>query len=401
MRTLNGANIAVGVTGCIAAYKSAEVVSRLKKLGADVKVVMTRSACEFVAPLTFGTLSKNKVITDMFDMPEYTEVEHISLAEWADLFLVCPATANIIGKVASGIADDFLSTTIMASKVPVIFAAAMNTNMYENPIVMANIEKLKAYGYYFIEPDEGRLACGTSGKGRLAEYDKIIDAVMYHACKNKDLKNKKVLVTAGPTTEAIDPVRYITNHSSGKMGYEIAKAACIRGAEVTLISGPVCIKPYSGVSVVNVSSAVEMHDAVMENAASYDVIIKAAAVADYRPSSVAENKIKKGGSMSIELSDNPDILKELGERKGSTVLVGFCMETENLLENAEKKLKAKNLDFIVANSLTTEGAGFKSDTNVVTIADKHGDITSYDLMGKDEVADIILDKCVKILNQKN
>lgn len=398
MRMLKGVNVAVGVTGCIAAYKSAEVVSRLKKLGADVKVVMTKSACEFVAPLTFGTLSKHKVITDMFEQPDYTEVEHISLAEWADMFLVCPATADIIGKVASGIADDFLSTTLMAAKVPVIFAAAMNSNMYENPIVTANIEKLKSFGYYFIEPDDGRLACGTCGKGRLAEYDKIIDTVFYHACKNKDLKNKRILVTAGPTVEAIDPVRYITNHSSGKMGYEIAKSACIRGADVTLVSGPVSVKPYMGVNVINVNSALEMHDAVLKNASSYDVIIKAAAVADYRPSSVADNKIKKGGSVSIELTDNPDILKELGQQKSGTVLVGFCMETENLLENAEKKLKSKNLDFIVANSLTSEGAGFKSDTNIVTIADKYGEITSYDLMGKDEVADVILDKCVKILN---
>lgn len=399
MKTLKGLNVVVGVTGCIAAYKAAEVVSRLKKLGADVRVVMTKSACEFVAPLTFGTLSKNKVITDMFGLPDYKEVEHISAAAWADLFLICPATANIIGKVASGIADDFLSTTVMATKAPVVFAAAMNSNMYENPIVTANIEKLKDFGYHFIEPDVGMLACGTSGKGRLADYDKIIDTAVYYAYKNKDLKGKKVLVTAGPTVEAIDPVRYITNHSSGKMGYEIAKAARIRGAEVTLISGPVSVKPFTGIDVLKVKSAVEMHDAAVQNADEYDIIIKAAAVADYRPKNIAENKIKKGGAMSVELAENPDILKELGKNKRNAVLAGFCMETENLLENAEKKLKAKNLDFIVANNLTAEGAGFKTDTNIVTILDKDGNKSVYDIMGKDEVAHIILDKCVKIMNK--
>lgn len=394
MKTLNGKKIAVGVTGCIAAYKAVEVVSRLKKLGADVTVIMTKSAQEFVTPVTFGTLSQNKVICDMFELPDYSEVEHISVANWADVFLVCPATANIIGKVASGMADDFLSTTIMATKAPVIFATAMNNNMYENPILQDNINKLKSYGYKFIEPDEGFLACGTVGKGRLADFDTIIDTVEYYAYNNKDLEGKKVLVTAGPTLEKIDPVRYITNHSSGKMGYAIAKIARLRGADVTLVSGPVNLKPFSGINVINVESAQEMHDAVLENAENSDIIIKAAAVADYRPAQFFENKIKKDGKLSVELCQNPDILKELGTKKEDKILVGFCMETADLLENAKKKLESKNLDFIVANDLTNQGAGFKGDTNIVTIIEKSGNITSYDIMSKEEVADIILDKCV-------
>jgi len=396
MKTLNGTKIAVGVTGCIAAYKAVEVVSRLKKLGADVKVVMTKSAQEFVAPLTFGTLSKNKVICDMFDLPDYSEVEHISVASGADVFLVCPATANIIGKVASGIADDFLSTTIMATKAPVIFAAAMNNNMYENPIVQDNIKKLKDYGYHFIEPDEGMLACGTSGKGRLAEIDKIVETVEFFAYKNKDLSGKKVLVTAGPTVEAIDPVRYITNHSSGKMGYAVAKAAKLRGADVTLVSGPVNIKPFEGIELVSVKSANDMYAEVTKRAKISDFVVKAAAVADYRPNDVKENKIKKGGSMTIELAQNPDILKSIAASKGDTVIAGFCMETENLLANAKKKLESKNLDLIVANDLSKDGAGFKTDTNIVTILDKNGGQETLDIMEKEELAHVILDKCIEI-----
>lgn len=396
MKTLNGTKIAVGVTGCIAAYKAVEVVSRLKKLGADIKVIMTKSAQEFVTPLTFGTLSKNKVICDMFTLPDYKEVEHISVASGADIFLVCPATANIIGKVASGIADDFLSTTIMATKAPVIFAAAMNNNMYENRIVQDNIKKLINHGYYFIEPDDGMLACGTSGKGRLAEIDKIVETVEFFAYKNKDLDGKKVLVTAGPTVEAIDPVRYITNHSSGKMGYAIAKAAKLRGADVTLVSGPVNIKPFDGIELISVKSANDMYDEVTKRAKDCDFIVKAAAVADYRPKDVKENKIKKGGSMSIELSENPDILKSIAASKGDTVIAGFCMETENLLANAKKKLESKNLDLIVANDLSKEGAGFKTDTNIVTVMDKNGDNESFDIMEKEELAHVILDKCIEI-----
>lgn len=396
MKTLNGVNIAVGITGCIAAYKAAEVVSRLKKKGAQVKVVMTKAACEFVSPLTFGTISKNKVICDMFAAPDYAEVGHISLAEWADVFLVCPATADIIGKAAGGIADDFLSTTLMAVKAPVIFAAAMNNNMYENPIVQSNIKKLQKYGYNFIEPEEGALACGTTGKGRLAQYDKIIDTVEYFAYKPKDLLGKRVLVTAGPTVEAIDPVRFISNHSSGKMGYAVAKVARLRGAEVTLVSGPVNIKPFYDIEKICVNSALEMYNEVIARVSGSDFIIKAAAVADYRPKSTEENKIKKGGALSVELTQNPDILKEAAAIKGSAVAAGFCMETQNLLENAEKKLKSKNLDFIVANDLSQKGAGFKADTNIVTILDKYGGKVSYDIMEKEEIAHIILDKCIQM-----
>lgn len=398
MKTLNGINVAVGVTGCIAAYKTAEVVSRLKKLGADVHVIMTESAREFVAPLTFGTLSKNKVICDMFAVPDYSEVEHISVASAADVFLVCPATANIIGKVASGIADDFLSTTIMATKAPVVFAAAMNNNMYENSIVQENIKKLKKHDYHFIEPDDGMLACGTSGKGRLADYDKIIDTVEFFAYKKKDFSGKKVLVTAGPTVETIDPVRYITNHSSGKMGYAVAKAARMRGADVTLISGPVLVKAFEGIEVVSVSSAQQMYSEVVRRAKESDYIIKAAAVADYRPKDVKNNKIKKGGSLVIELAENPDILKSIASDKGNTVVVGFCMETENLLKNAEKKLRSKNLDFIVANDLSKEGAGFKTDTNIVTIIDRNGGREALNIMEKEELAHVILDKCIEMKN---
>ncbi len=393
MKTLNGIKIAVGITGCIAAYKSAEVVSRLTKLGADVTVIMTDSAQKFITPLTFGTLTKNKVICDMFSMPDYSKVEHISVANEADIMLVCPATANIIGKVASGIADDFLSTTIMATKSPVVFAAAMNNNMYDNPIVQDNISKLKGYGYHFIEPDEGMLACGTSGKGRLADYKTIIETVESIAYKSKDLSGKKVLVTAGPTLESIDPVRFISNHSSGKMGYAVAKAAKLRGAEVTLISGPVTLEPFVGVNTIRVNSAVEMYDAVTSNFEWADIVIKAAAVADYTPANYSDNKIKKGAALSFALKDNPDILKELGKRKGNKILVGFCMETNELIANAEKKLNSKNLDFIVANDLTGEGSGFKHDTNVVTIIDKNGSKKSYAIMEKEEIAHIILDKC--------
>ena len=395
MKTLKGVKIAVGVTGCIAAYKSAEVVSRLVKLGADVTVIMTKSAQEFISPLTFGTLTKNKVICDMFTMPDYSKVEHISVASDADVFLVCPATANIIGKVASGIADDFLSTTIMATKSPVIFAAAMNNNMYENPIVQSNIRKLEDYGYNFIEPAEGPLACGTSGKGRLADYKEIIETVECIAFKKKDLLGKKVLVTAGPTVESIDPVRYISNHSSGKMGYAVAKAAKLRGADVTLVTGPVNIEPFTGINTFKVKSAKEMYDEVNKHFDSSDIIVKAAAVADYTPVEFSENKIKKGNSLNIKLKDNPDILQALGQKKGNRTLVGFCMETRDLLTNAEKKLKNKNLDFIVANDLTSEGAGFKCDTNIVTIIDNQGNKESYDIMEKEELAHVILDKCIK------
>lgn len=388
-------NIVVGVTGGIAAYKTVDVVSRLKKLSYNVDVVMTKSAQEFVTPLTFQTLSKNRVICDMFEKCDKFDVEHISLALKADAFLICPATANILGKVANGIADDFLSTTIMATKAPVVFALGMNTNMYENPIVQANIKKLKEYGYQFIDADDGLLACGTSGKGRLAEPDVIVDKVREVVTK-KDLSGKNVLVSAGPTMEAIDPVRFISNHSSGKMGYEIARAAMYRGASVTLVTGKTNLKAPNCVNVINITSAKDMYDAVISEFDKADIVIKAAAVADYKPKNVKDEKIKKSDdNMCIELEKNPDILKELGEKKTKQVLVGFCMETQDLIENATKKLKSKNLDFIVANNLKVEGAGFGTDTNVVSIIDKDGNKTDYEKMSKFDLANIILDNTIK------
>ncbi len=385
-------NIAVGVTGGIAAYKTCELVSRFKKSGYDVNVIMTDAAKEFVAPLTFETLSKNRVITGMFEKNYEYDVKHISVAEAADVFLVCPATANIVGKVANGIADDFLSTTIMATKAPVIFALAMNTNMYENPIFRENVSKLKKLGYKFVDAESGLLACGSTGKGRLADLDEIYEAVEECFYK-KDLCGKNVLVSAGPTTEDIDPVRYITNHSSGKMGYEIARAAKYRGADVTLVSGPVNIKAPGGVNVINVNSARDMFKSITENFEKSDIVIKAAAVADYRPESKSDEKIKKSnGGMEIKLVRNPDILKEIGSKKTNQFLVGFCMETSDLIDNAKKKLSSKNLDMIVANSLKTEGAGFKSDTNVGIIIEKNGAVTECEKMSKFDLANVILDK---------
>lgn len=393
---LKGKTVVIGVSGGIAVYKALDVVSGLKKLGATVKVMMTKSATEFVAPLTFQTISQNPVATSMFDEPKAWEIQHISLAKAADIVAILPATANIIGKIANGIADDIVSTTVMATTAPVIIAPAMNTNMYQNPILKRNIAALKELGYLFINPASGRLACGDTGEGKLAGVDTIIEAIKNALLyPKKDLIGKKILVTAGPTREAIDPVRYITNHSSGKMGYAIAKAALLRGADVTLVSGPVSITPPEGARVISVTSAQEMFESVMENANDCDIIIKAAAVADYRPESTSQNKIKKGADMSISLSQNPDILKSLGEKfGGEKTLVGFCMETENLIENANKKLSSKNLDFIVANSLTKEGAGFEADTNIVTIIDKNGNKTDIPLSPKEEIANKILDKII-------
>lgn len=387
-------NIAVGVTGGIAAYKTVELVSRFKKAGYGVDVIMTESAQKFVTPLTFQTMSKNRVICGMFEKNEKYDVEHISIASKADVFLICPATANIVGKIANGIADDFLTTTVMATKAPVIFALGMNTNMYENPIFQANVEKLKSFGYKFVDAESGPLACGTSGKGRLADLDVIYEAVEESLCK-KDLCGKNVLVSAGPTCEAIDPVRYITNHSSGKMGFEIARAAKYRGAFVTLVTGKTHLKPPAGVKVINVSSALQMHDKIFENYENSDIVIKSAAVADYRPKTASNDKIKKtGGEMNIELVRNPDILNELGNKKTKQILAGFCMETNDLIKNAEKKLESKNLDLIVANSLNKEGAGFGTDTNAAVIIEKGGEITNCDIMPKFDLANIILDKIV-------
>ncbi|MDF2546845.1 MAG: phosphopantothenoylcysteine decarboxylase [Anaerosolibacter sp.] len=399
---LTNKNVVLGVTGGIAVYKAADVVSRLRKLGINVHVIMTKSAQEFVQPLTFQSLSQNYVVTDMFDEPRTWDVEHISLAQKADLFLIAPATANVIGKIAYGIADDMLTTTVMATKAPVLVAPAMNTNMYENPIVQDNIRKLEARGYTFIEPAAGRLACGDYGKGKLADPEVIVEEVLKMLNIPNDLNGMKLVVTAGPTRESIDPVRYITNHSSGKMGYAIAERAAQRGAEVILISGPTNLLTPAGVKRIDINTTHEMYDAVMGQLNWADVFIKSAAVADYRPKAVAENKIKKGeGDWVVELTRNPDILKELGQRKqAEQILVGFAAETQDLITNAKSKVEKKNLDFIVANDLTREGAGFKSDTNIVTIIDREGNQEHYDLMAKKDLADAILSKVKKLWHKE-
>jgi len=398
---LKNKTVVVGVCGGIAAYKAADMVSRLKKLNADVHVIMTRSACEFIRPLTFQSLSQNYVISDMFQEPRTWEIEHISLAQKADLFLIAPATANLIGKVASGIADDMLSTTIMATKSPVLFAPAMNCNMYENPIVQDNIKKLQTLGYLFVEPAYGRLACGDIGKGKLADTEDIIDEVLNTIAFPKDLKGLNVLVTAGPTREAFDPVRFITNYSSGKMGYAIAKAAKYRGANVTLISGSTALKQINGIKTVYVESARDMYHAVMEHYKDSSIIIKSAAVSDYRPAEISDSKIKKSSDMNIKLVKNPDILAELGSKKHKQqVLIGFAMETQDLERYAQEKVINKNLDLIIANDLTKEGAGFAGDTNIVKMIDKAGHIEDIPKMTKEQLAHKILDRALQIYSQK-
>lgn len=394
---LKNKNIVLGVSGGIAAYKACELTSRLKKLNADVSVIMTRSAAKFVTPLTFQSLSLNLVTVDMFETPKYWEVEHISLAKLADVFVIAPATANIIGKLANGIADDMLSTTVMATRAPVIIAPAMNTNMYENPVVQRNIQTLKSLGYIFVEPEEGRLACGDVGKGRMAAPEVIEKAVIDAVNRKQDFAGRTVLVTAGPTREAIDPIRFISNHSTGKMGFAVAEAAARRGARVLLVSGPTVLKASHGIERYDVISAQEMYDRVMELLPQCDIIVKCAAVADYAPEKPSSQKIKKTDEdISIKLKRNPDILFELGKVKGDRILVGFAMETENLIENAAAKVKKKNLDFIVANDLNEEGAGFGTDTNVVKIIDKEGKVESIPMKSKLEVADIVLDRICDI-----
>ena len=394
--------VVIGVCGGIAAYKACDIVSKLKKLDLNVHVIMTKSACEFVAPMTFQTLSQNFAITDMFEEPKTWDVEHISLAKKADTFLIVPATANVIGKIAGGIADDMLTTTVMATKAPVIIAPAMNTNMYENPIVQDNIEKLKGYGYKFVEPASGRLACGDLGRGKLADVDDIVHEVYVSLFGSDDLKGIKITVTAGPTVEDIDPVRYITNRSSGKMGYSIAKRAIMRGAEVTLISGPTSLDRPRGVNkFVQTSSAESLYNAVNDNFEDCDALIQSAAVADYKPKNYSKKKVKKkDGDLSIELARTKDVAKEMGKIKADKVLVGFAAETNDLLQNAQRKIESKNLDFIVANDLTKEGAGFNTDTNIVKIIDADGNMEDYPKMSKEDVADIILDKVKAIIENQ-
>ena len=397
---LTGKVVVLGVTGGIAAYKAAELVRLLVKQGASVHVIMTRSAREFIAPLTFQTLSTNPVHTDLFNLIEEQEIGHISLADRADLFIIAPATANIIGKLASGIADDLLTTTVMATRAPVLLAPAMNVNMYGNPIYRDNAERLRGHGYQFVEPAKGMLACGWEGEGRLQDPAVICEEAIA-VLSRKDLLGERVLVTAGPTREELDPVRYISNHSSGKMGYALARAARRRGAEVVLISGPVCLEPPYGVETVGVTSADEMREAALGAFADSSIVIKAAAVADYRPESRAGAKIKKTDAvLNVKLKKNPDILAELGRNKGERFIVGFAAETTELVENAVKKLEQKNLDMVIANDVTREGAGFTVDTNIVKILYRDGGVEDMPLMDKGKLADLILDRVVEKLVQK-
>ena len=398
---LHNKTIVIGVTGGIAAYKACDVVSKLRKLGASVYVIMTEAASKFVAPLTFQTLSNHFVVSDMFAEQKTWEVEHISLAKKADLMVIVPATADIIGKLAAGIADDMLTTTAMACHAPVMLAPAMNTGMYHNPIVQENIRKLTTLGYPVIEPVCGMLACGDEGEGKLADVDTIVEAIASFAIP-QDLKGKRILVTAGPTRELIDPVRYITNRSSGKMGYAVAAQAAKRGADVTLISGPTILEAPAGIrTIVRVETAAQMYQAVIEAFPNHDAVIQSAAVADYRPKHYSDTKIKKAdGDLYIELERTDDIAYEIGKIKGNKILVGFAAETDNVTEHAVQKIKKKNFDFIVANDVTKAGAGFNTDTNIITIIDAQGTAHEYPQLLKTEAADIILDTVAELFNRK-
>ena len=389
---LTGKTIVLGVTGGIAAYKSANLASMLVKLHADVHVIMTQNATHFITPMTFETLTNNKCIVDTFDRNFSFDVKHVSLAKRGDLFVVAPCTANVIGKLAHGICDDMLTTTMLATKAPKLIAPAMNTGMWENPILQDNLTKLQGYGYHIIEPIIGRLACGDTGTGKMNSEEVIIEHILTFMAKDKDLKGRKVLITAGPTQESIDPVRYITNHSSGKMGYAIAKMARLRGADVTLISGPVNIKPFTGIELVPVKSANDMFQEVTSRSSETDIIIMCSAVADYTPVSYSEQKVKKhDGELSIELTRTKDILGYLGEHKhDGQILVGFSMETENLIENSRAKLTKKNVNLICANSISDGNTGFAVDTNKVTLISTD-EIKELPLCSKEDTADKILD----------
>jgi phosphopantothenoylcysteine decarboxylase / phosphopantothenate---cysteine ligase len=388
---LKNKNIVLGITGGIAAYKAAELTRALIKAGAQVRVIMTRSATEFIGPLTLQTLSQGPVYTDLFTPADQYNMAHIALADWADAFVIAPATGNIIGKIASGIADDLLSTTIMAQNNPTLICPAMNDKMLANPVVADNIRKLRAFGYVVMESGFGELACKTSGSGRLPEIGEILDTIE-SLLTPKDFTGEHLLITAGPTEEPLDPVRYITNLSSGKMGYALAMAAHHRGAKVTLISGPTKLAAPPVERIIFVRTALEMYHAVMDHYSKATVIIKAAAVADYRPKSTASEKIKKDKGLScIELARNPDIIAEIGAKKKKGVLVGFAMETQDLLAHARQKMLKKNMDMIVANSLREEGAGFQTDTNIITIIDKNGKTVKLDKMTKKDAAHRILD----------
>ena len=398
---LQGKTVLLGVTGSIAAYKIAYLASALKKLHAQVHVLMTENATNFINPITFESLTGNKCLVDTFDRNFQFQVEHVSIAKQADVVMIAPASANVIGKLAHGIADDMLTTTIMACKCKKIVSPAMNTNMYENPIVQDNLAILQHYGYEVIEPASGYLACGDTGAGKMPEPEMLLDYILREIAKEKDLLGRKVLVTAGPTQEAIDPVRYITNHSSGKMGYALAKAAMLRGADVTLVSGPCAIEPPPFVKLVPVVTAKEMFDAVTSVSFEQDIIIKAAAVADYRPANVYEDKVKKHEEqMSIELEKTDDILGYLGEhRLPGQFLCGFSMETQNMLGNSRAKLGKKHLDMVAANNLKVAGAGFQGDTNVLTLITQDEDV-SLQLMSKEDAANVILDKILSIQKER-
>ena len=394
---LSGKTVLLGVSGSIAAYKIANLASALKKMHADVHVLMTKNSTNFINPITFESLTGNKCLVDTFDRNFQFQVEHVSISKKADVVMLAPASANIIGKIAGGIADDMLTTTVMACKCPVYLSPAMNTNMYENPIVQDNLKKLESYGYYVITPASGYLACGDTGAGKMPEPEVLLEYILKEIAFPKDMTGKRVLVTAGPTQEKIDPVRYITNHSSGKMGYALAKTAMLRGAQVTLVSGKTALTPPPFVDFVSVTTAKEMFQAVTRVSDHQDIIIKAAAVADYRPSQVYDQKVKKKeGEMAIPLERTDDILSYLGEhKKEGQFLCGFSMETENMIENSRRKLEKKNLDMIAANNLKMEGAGFQTDTNILTLITKEEEI-SLDKMTKEKASFVILDKILSL-----
>ena len=393
---LQGKTVLLGVTGGIAAYKMPNVARMLKKMHCNVHVLMTQNATNFITATTFETLTGNKCLIDTFDRNFEFSVEHVALAKQADLVLIAPATANVIGKIANGIADDMLTTTVMACTCKTLIAPAMNHNMYENPIVQDNLEKLKRFSYEIIPPVTGMLANGDIGNGKMPSEETLVEYVVRELAKPKDMAGMKVLVTAGPTQEAIDPVRYLTNHSTGKMGYALAKMAMLRGADVTLVTGPTVLEPPMFVQVEPIVTAKEMYEKVTGAAKEQDAIIKAAAVADYRPATVATEKVKKKeGAAKIELERTDDILAALGAQKGNTILCGFSMETEHMLENSRAKLKKKNLDLIVANNLKVEGAGFGTDTNVLTIISKEKE-TQLSLMSKEDAADHVLDAIMEL-----
>ena len=398
---LKGKTVLLGVTGSIAAYKIAYLASALKKLHAEVHVLMTKNATNFITPITFESLTGTKCLVDTFDRNFQFQVEHVSIAKKADVVMIAPASANVIGKLAHGIADDMLTTTIMACKCKKFISPAMNTNMFENPILQDNLKTLEHYGYEVIQPASGYLACGDTGAGKMPEPETLLSYILREIAKEKDLEGKKVLVTAGPTQESIDPVRYITNHSSGKMGYALAKAAMLRGADVTLVSGPCSITPPPFVKVVPVVTAKDMFDAVTSVSAEQDIIIKAAAVADYRPKQVFDEKVKKQDKeMSIELEKTDDILKYLGEhRTPQQFLCGFSMETQNMIGNSMAKLGKKHLDMVAANNLKVAGAGFQGDTNVLTLITQDEDV-SLQLMSKEDAANVILDKILSVMKER-